>query len=119
MFIIDGVFGTLHNLARILRISAREGTTATVLVVEGKGTMELQVIVGIAPAAVRIGVPEDAIVLGAHHKGDRHFGVILEQFLVASLVVHLFGLMLSQSVERLPGIAFEEGTPTVAGTVLE
>ena len=119
MFIIDGVFGTLHNLARILRISAREGTTATVLVVEGKGTMELQVIVGIAPATIGIGVPEDAIVLGAHHKGDRHFGVILEQFLVASLVVHLFGLMLSQSVERLPGIAFEKGTPTVTGAVVE
>ena len=43
----------------------------------------------------------------------------MEEFLVASLVVHLLRLVLTKTVESLIGIALEKGMPRISRTVFE
>ena len=74
-------------------------TGLAVLVVELERTVQLQIIVGVAEAAIAIGIPQDAIALGGEHKGDAHLGVVLEKIFVLAFHVEFFGLVLSESVE--------------------
>ena len=75
----------------------------------GVGAFQLQVkdlsqlLVGLvgAPSTQRIRVKQKAIAFTGDHHGHAHFGVVLEQFLLAAFVVELPCLVLAQAVKSL------------------
>src|SRR5574344_1774480 len=81
--------------------------------------MKLLIVVRITPASVGIRIPKDTVVLVADHEGDCHLSIILEEFLIAPLVVHLLRLMLTKPVESLVGITLEEGMPRISRAILK
>ena len=76
-------------------------TFTALFVVELEGTVQLQVVVGVAKAAIAVGVPQQTIALVGEDKRYRDLRVILEQILVLALHVELLALVLSQTVESL------------------
>ena len=101
IFIVDRVLVAHQFLALAVDVGTCQMTFAALTVVELEGTVQLQVLVGLAEAAVAVAVPQDAVVLVREHKGDTDLGVILEQVLVLAFHVELLRLMLSETVERL------------------
>ena len=88
-------------MAVLVGIGARQAAFLAVLVIEVEGTVELQVVLGVAKAAIAVAVPQDAVAVGAQHHGHAHLGIILEQVLVLALHVEFARLVLSQAIERL------------------
>ena len=70
-------------------------TLAPLLIVQLKCAIELQVIVGITKAAIRVRIPQQSVVLVRQHKRNADLGVILEQVLVLTLHVKLLALVLT------------------------
>ena len=101
IFIIDTILVADQFLALGIDIGAGEVTFATLFVVEFKGTVELQVIVGVTKTAVAVAVPQQTVVLIGDNKRYADLGVILEQILVLALHVKLLALVLTQTVESL------------------
>ena len=101
IFIIDTILVADQFLALCIDIGAGEVTLATLFVVEFKGTVELQVIVGVTKTAVAVAIPQQTVVLIGDNKRYADLGVILEQILVLALHVKLLALVLPQTVESL------------------
>ena len=114
MLEIDGVFA-LHECRLVVagwHVGACQGAFLPFLVEELEDSSDLSVAFGVAPAAEGVAVPEDAVVVGRDYEGHRHFGVVLVEFLVLSLVVEFVALVLSQAVDafvfgkRLEGLPY-------------
>ena len=101
IFIIDTILVADQFLALGIDIGAGEVTFAPLFVVEFKGTVELQVIVGVTKTAVAVAVPQQTVVLIGDNERYADLGVILEQILVLALHVKLLALVLTQTVESL------------------
>ena len=101
IFIIDTILVADQFFALCIDIGAGEVTFATLFVVEFKGTVELQVIVGVTKTAVAVAVPQQTVVLIGDNERYADLGVILEQILVLALHVKLLALVLTQTVESL------------------
>ncbi len=103
MLEVDGVLALhyLRSVGPLGSVGACQRAFLAILVINLEHLAELAVGLGVAEAAQRIAVPEDAVVVGRHHEGHRHLGIILEKFFVASLVVEFVALMLTESVDAL------------------
>ncbi len=62
--------------------------------------VQLQIISGVTKPGKRIVIPKQSVIFTGNNERNRHFGVVLVQGLVPSLVIEFIGLVLSQSVER-------------------
>ncbi len=76
-------------------------TFLATLIIEFEGAIQLQIVVGITKAAIRIAIPQQSIILIRQHERDTHLRIILEQILVLALHIKLLALVLTQSVECL------------------
>ena len=114
-------------------------TFTSLFVVKLECAVQLQIVVGIAKAAVAVGVPEDAVVLVGQDKRNGNLRVVLKEVFVLAFHVEFLRLMLSEAVEsfvvgrielHLPGQtmlhglrdrspAFEAVFPLRHGEVLE
>ena len=101
IFIINAVLVAHQPLAVLVGIGASQVACPTLLVVEFEGTVQLQVVVRIAKAAVAIRVPEQTVVLVGQHERYADFGIILEQVLVLALHIKLLRLVLAEAIESL------------------
>ena len=70
IFVIDTVLITDEFFPHTIHISTCQMTSLTSSVVELEGAVQLQIVVGIAKAAVAVAVPQQTIVLIREHKGD-------------------------------------------------
>ncbi len=114
MFKIERVFAPCERSPVAVGVSPRERPGIALAVGKGESVAELHISRRIAPAAIGIGVPKQAILAAAHHKGNRHLGIVLEKFFVAPLVVHFLRLMLPESVERLTVGTVEKRAPRIS-----
>src|SRR3546814_13875138 len=62
---------------------------------------------GIAEAADPVIVPQQPVTLGRDHEGDRDVHIVLREFDVLAIIVHLAVLVLAAAVESLAGAAIE------------
>ena len=99
--IIYGVLVTHQPFAVLIRIGTRQVTFPTLLVVELEGPIQLQVFLGITPAAVAVRVPQQTIVLARQHERHANLRVILEQVFVQTVHIQLLRLVLAQTIEGL------------------
>ena len=90
------------------RVGPGQGPFHSVLVAQFEDVVQRPVSIGIAPAAVGIGIEEQAIALRGHDKGNADLGVVLIDLLAGTLAVEFTGLVLTQAVEGFIGVAFEE-----------
>ena len=115
---VEAVLTTHQLLALRVDVGAGEPTFHPTLVVQLEGTVQLLIVIRISPTAVRIGIPQDAVIAVAHHKRNTHLRIVLEQLLVHTFIIEVFRLMLTQSVERFVGRAVELQVPGPAMAVV-
>ena len=109
--VIEGVLVTNQAFSILVRIGSRQMSFPTLSVVDLESTVQLQVVVRIAPTAIAVTVPQESIVLIGQHKRHTHLGVILEQVLVQPLHVQFLRLMLSETIESLIFRTVEKHAP--------
>ena len=101
IFIIDAVLIANQFFAFRINISSREMTFLACAVIELERTVQLQIVIGIAKAAIAVRIPQQTIILIRQHKGNAHLCIILEQILVLTLHIELLALVLAQAIESL------------------
>ena len=73
--------------------------------------VELEIIFRITPTAIRIRIPEDAVVFIRDDERHTHLSIILEEVFVLTLHVEFLTLMLTETIKRLVIRRVEERTP--------
>ena len=116
VFEIDGVFSTYDFLSVLIHISARQLSRFSVLVIEFESPVELQVVIGVAPSAQAVTVPEQTEVEVGHDEGDTYLCIILIEFLVFAQHIVFLSLVLSESIyslQRLFGLELQVPSQSV------
>ena len=108
---VNAIFASNNLLAVLVYISTCQLTFLTILIIEFEGTVQLKIIFRITPTAIRIRIPEDAIVFIRDDERHTHLGIILEEVFVLTLHVEFLTLMLTETIERLVIRRVEERTP--------
>ena len=108
---VNAIFASNNLLTVLVYISTCQLTFLTILIIEFEGTVELEIIFRITPTAIRIRIPEDAIVFIRDDERHTHLGIILEEVFVLTLHVEFLTLMLTETIKRLVIRRVEERTP--------
>ena len=108
---VNAIFASNNLLTILIHISTCQLTFLSIFIIEFEGTVELEIIFRITPTAIRIRIPENAIVFIRDDERHTHLGIILEEVFVLALHVEFLTLMLSETIERLVIRRIEERTP--------
>ena len=108
---VNAIFASNNLLTILIHISTCQLTFLTILIIEFEGTVELEIIFRITPTAIRIRIPEDAIVFIRDDERHTHLGIILEEVFVLALHIEFLTLMLTETIERLVIRRVEKRTP--------
>ena len=108
---VNAIFASNNLLTVLVYISTCQLTFLSILIIEFEGTVQLEIIFRITPTAIRIRIPEDAIVFIRDDERHTHLGIILEEVFVLTLHVEFLTLMLTETIERLVIRRVEERTP--------
>ena len=102
VFVIQGILAADHIVTiETTVIKPGQGAFLAVPVVQLEHLPKLLIRLGIAPAAQRIGVEQEAVAPGRHDERNADLRVVLVQFLVLPLVVEFARLLLPEAVEGL------------------
>ena len=108
---VNAIFASNNLLTILIHISTCQLAFLSILIIEFESTVELEIIFRITPTAIRIRIPEDAIVFIRDDERHTHLGIILEEVFVLTLHVEFLTLMLTETIERLVIRRVEERTP--------
>ena len=114
MLEIDLFFVTDQSLTFPWSICTGQDTFLTVLVVKLEHIPKLLILIRITEAHDGVAVHKDAVTLVGNDERNRNLGVILEKFLILSLIVEFVCLMLSETVECLIFRRFEYLTERIS-----
>ena len=95
ILIINAILITHQFLAIPVNIGSCEVSHIALLIIKTESTVQLEIVIRIAIPAIAVAVPQQTVVLIRQHKGDAHFGIILEEVLVLALHIELFALVLA------------------------
>ena len=101
MFEINLWFITHDGLAMSRHICTCKASFLSVLVIKPEYFAKLLIVFRITETHHRVAVHEHTISLVRHYERNRYLRVVLEEFLVLSLVIEFVSLMLSEAIECL------------------